>query len=94
MMSEVKCGTCHYWMALRDIQLARMSDELKKKIDDSRKYLQGHGNCRRYAPSPSFDYAVVGDKNEENEEILRPHYIIWPLTGKKDWCGDWKAKEA
>jgi len=70
-----------------------MSDELKKKINDSNRYLQGHGHCRRHAPSPSFDYAIVTDRNAENEEIARPRYIIWPLTSQRDWCGEWKKKE-
>jgi hypothetical protein len=91
---EQKCGTCHYWKEYQNIQLPWMSDELKKKISESDRYLHGHGLCRRYAPSPSFEYAVVADRNEKNEEIERPHYIIWPLTNQGDWCGEWKGKEA
>jgi len=90
---ENKCGACHFWNEYQDIQLAWMSDELKKKINDSNRYLQGHGHCRRHAPSPSFEYAIVTDRNAENEEIARPRYIIWPLTSQRDWCGEWKKKE-
>ena len=31
---ENKCGTCHFWNEYQDIQLAWMSDGLKKKIGD------------------------------------------------------------
>ena len=39
------------------------------------------GVCKANAPSPSVM------KTEENDE----YKLVWPLTGKDDWCGQFKS---
>lgn len=73
------CGNCKYW---------------KVDPDQTNFELKGQGECKRYAPSPSFTSSTTKEKDDRDECYWAPRAVYWPLTWARDWCGDWKAKEA
>jgi hypothetical protein len=67
--NEPTCSTCRYWWAYADQDPASAG---------------GTGNCRRYAPRPTF----LAELSSYGEQPGIFRQTAWPRTSEGDGCGE------
>lgn len=77
-MSNFKCGACKWW-------------DPDPTVKDPSNLGEGAiiGTCRRLPPVALVMWIV--DPKTDSFQPSKPQ-MVQPITGKNDWCGEWKAK--
>lgn len=80
-----RCENCRFWQELPDGH--------QLYVDNNNEC----GHCRRYPPQ--FDAAYVAEKmRDEDQAHINESALVtawcFPVTVKKEWCGEFQPKES